>query len=886
MSKKSILLLILLVSCLCGSAEANNSAIVGVDQNGQLVIFNPWTGTEIKRMDLPQGSFNPGDTDIGLAGSQKKELYYINSNANQGKVYVLNPFDASIIRQFDIDATFNYVNGLGYQDDTPPGYLYTSGCKDHSKDMHRYKAEYGAAPVTNWSNVKVHDAVGGDDYGHVFAPETDKNQIVEVNPLESQVVNRIPCTFEDDILGMAYDGTYLYASTIGNMVYVINANTGEVIKDTQLGYTLYALAAIRGVLLGKSDNISDGSYVGPSDYITYTIEYLNLNGTYNNVVIVDELPEEVDFIEASTGYTYDEYLHTVTWELGTLEPDASGSVTVKVKVKCMTSGITIENYCEIKSNAEVLGTAYEYTPTYLKVDDFESYENTNELKIVWNDGTVNGTGSDVSASTNTLFRQIHEGDQAMAYSYDDVDTPYYSEAYAYTSGTYSLGIGEDWATKDVTALSLWFLGRDFRGSFSGSDPYVVNAGGLLLCNEEIFYFVHRYVSGQKTGEVVARVSSLNIASAMAGVMIRQSTAENSKYAMVSVTANNKVIFQQRRNNGITYTTTVTGITLPHWLKLGWNSTPLPAGTWVVQYAPDNNGSPGKWTTIDADPPFTAYNLTFGNNIYLGLCVSSNSYNQMCTAYISNVAMASPVSPYTPISDPSVGQDIGKALNDTEKMYIVLEDSDSDAIWYYPGITNPAEADTYVTQKKTWTEWRIDLKNFSEQGIDLTDVQKSYIGFGNRDNPVQDGSGLMFIDDIRLIPGCFPRGINYADQYVHYLEYKAHSNPLVRSRVDSWCCNDPTNCINSPCVYQCDGDVDGAQETLFKYRVYGNDLAILLANWKKVITDPDINPCADFDHQPETAFKYRVYGKDLDILLANWKKKDSQLPGNCPRPDVP
>ena len=130
--------------------------------------------------------------------------------------------------------------------------------------------------------------------------------------------------------------------------------------------------------------------------------------------------------------------------------------------------------------------------------------------------------------------------------------------------------------------------------------------------------------------------------------------------------------------------------------------------------------------------------------------------------------------------------------------------------------------------------------------------------------------------------CFPDTPDYAAQYADYLEYKQYN--AIPARVDCWCADDPTNCINPPCVFQCDGDANGDTEGLAKYRVYGNDLALLLANWKKKITDPTIDPCADFDHDSEGLAKYRVYGNDLAILLANWKKKDSALPGDCPRPD--
>jgi len=77
-------------------------------------------------------------------------------------------------------------------------------------------------------------------------------------------------------------------------------------------------------------------------------------------------------------------------------------------------------------------------------------------------------------------------------------------------------------------------------------------------------------------------------------------------------------------------------------------------------------------------------------------------------------------------------------NDAERMYVVLND---DAVVFHD---NPDVAIIYG-----WTEWRIDLQEFSNQGIDLTNIHTIGLGFGDRDNPQPGGKGLMSFDDIRL-----------------------------------------------------------------------------------------------------------------------------------------
>jgi hypothetical protein len=58
-------------------------------------------------------------------------------------------------------------------------------------------------------------------------------------------------------------------------------------------------------------------------------------------------------------------------------------------------------------------------------------------------------------------------------------------------------------------------------------------------------------------------------------------------------------------------------------------------------------------------------------------------------------------------------------------------------------------DPAAAQTDTWTEWNIDLKEFEDKGVNLTDVDSIALGFGNRNNPQVGGAGKMYFDDIRL-----------------------------------------------------------------------------------------------------------------------------------------
>jgi len=90
----------------------------------------------------------------------------------------------------------------------------------------------------------------------------------------------------------------------------------------------------------------------------------------------------------------------------------------------------------------------------------------------------------------------------------------------------------------------------------------------------------------------------------------------------------------------------------------------------------------------------------------------------------------------------------------EQMYVVVEDgTGAEAIAKYGDDINE---DMNNIRKPKWQQWNIDLTEFSDGGVDLNDVNKVYIGFGNRETPEAGGSGIVYFDSIRLYrPRCLP-----------------------------------------------------------------------------------------------------------------------------------
>jgi predicted outer membrane repeat protein len=120
--------------------------------------------------------------------------------------------------------------------------------------------------------------------------------------------------------------------------------------------------------------------------------------------------------------------------------------------------------------------------------------------------------------------------------------------------------------------------------------------------------------------------------------------------------------------------------------------------------------------------------------------------------------------------------------------------------------------------------------------------------------------------------CFPDTPQYARQYADFLEYAG-----LGADPSCWCAS-PSDGSH----YQCDGDASGRTQAFTNYRVFTDDLALIIKNWKKKIDTAD--PCADIDHQAQLFLNYRVFTNDLAILVTNWKKRDDRLPNDCPRPD--
>ncbi|MHC4172310.1 MAG: LamG-like jellyroll fold domain-containing protein [Planctomycetota bacterium] len=394
----------------------------------------------------------------------------------------------------------------------------------------------------------------------------------------------------------------------------------------------------------------------------------------------------------------------------------------------------VDEVNDLNTNSPWKGDVWSFTVIdyFIVVDDFESYNdldpsdpNSNRIFLTWLDGYEQPTnGSLVGYESPPYTEQtiVRGGKQAMPLFYDNSDTVNYSEAQLTFSPT------QDWTIEGIGVISLWLRGNPgYVGSFVEEPPgtYTMTASGEdIWAKADEFHFAYKELSG--AGAIIAKVESLENTDpwAKAGVMIRDTLEPDSRNVAVFVTPENGVRFQYRTTaGGSTNRAFAEGITAPQWVRLERTT----GGLVRAFYSADG----AAWTLL---------NMTVGGMdmpVYIGLAVTSHNVDATCEAKFSNVSF-----PDTSVGPQWTDQDIGILSNVPEPMYVTVGDGSGTAAKAY-------HADPDAALIGDWTEWNIPLMDFSGQGVVLTDVSKLAIGFGGADNPQPGGSGLVYIDDIRL-----------------------------------------------------------------------------------------------------------------------------------------
>lgn len=84
---------------------------------------------------------------------------------------------------------------------------------------------------------------------------------------------------------------------------------------------------------------------------------------------------------------------------------------------------------------------------------------------------------------------------------------------------------------------------------------------------------------------------------------------------------------------------------------------------------------------------------------------------------------------------------GKSKNDaSQPLYVSLTDKSGKS-------GSVVSADATILTATTWTEWRIPLSQF---GVNAAAIKKIVLGVGNRAKPAAAGTGVIYIDTIKVV----------------------------------------------------------------------------------------------------------------------------------------
>ena len=97
-------------------------------------------------------------------------------------------------------------------------------------------------------------------------------------------------------------------------------------------------------IIGGVEREDGLAYANAGDVVSYTIHYANQENIYpvTQVSVVDALPKMMTFVEADTdGGAYDPVEHTYTYAFSSLQPDASGDITIRGQIDEDTPADTV-----------------------------------------------------------------------------------------------------------------------------------------------------------------------------------------------------------------------------------------------------------------------------------------------------------------------------------------------------------------------------------------------------------------------------------------------------------------------------------------------------------------------------------------------------------------
>jgi outer membrane protein assembly factor BamB len=221
------------------ASTSAQATIYGVQPlTGKIVIVDPATGLT-SPLASPAG-LDGADTRIGLSGAEGGAVL-IYSNDDDGTDADLQRYSPITGALLSSASTGIWpTDGLTYQS----GIIFSSHI---NADVHK-QVGYGGSEsffATSTPSPPV-GGLAGDDNGRSWESDSD-GQIREFNATTGAILNTFLAP-SAATQGLAYDGTFLYASNAAGRLFTLNANNGSVLNNVAVtGGPLYGLGSANGV---------------------------------------------------------------------------------------------------------------------------------------------------------------------------------------------------------------------------------------------------------------------------------------------------------------------------------------------------------------------------------------------------------------------------------------------------------------------------------------------------------------------------------------------------------------------------------------------------------------------------------------------------------------
>jgi hypothetical protein len=238
------------------------------------------------------------------------------------------------------------------------------------------------------------------------------------------------------------------------------------------------------------------------------------------------------------------------------------------------------------------------------------------------------TGALVAAKADTAFRAGVDNHSEEFTLHLPAGTYYakvashgdYSDLGEYAFFASPLEIG--WNTTDVRNTGTG------RGGFVTHDPstgtfYNAGSGADIWNNSDAFRFTYQVLNGD--GSITARVTALDNTNvnAKAGLMLRETLAHNSKFAMINFKPSGSQ-YVYRTSNGGSAASGTASLSIPNWIQLSRTGN-------LITLRQSSDG--GTWSTAGS---VTLTSLA--SQVYIGLATNSHNVEQLALARFTDVSL--------------------------------------------------------------------------------------------------------------------------------------------------------------------------------------------------------------------------------------------------------